>query len=71
MLKEQLKLVELATQSGNTSSEEVSKLQRRLVLSKNFRMLAVQRVVTNAGGKTAGIDKILLKTDEAKWETVK
>jgi RNA-directed DNA polymerase len=34
------------------------------------RMLAVHRVVTNKGGKTAGVDKLLLESDKDKWEMV-
>jgi hypothetical protein len=59
-------LVELAMRLGNTSSEEVLKLQRKLVLSKNFRMLAVHNVLSNQESKTAGTDKIVLKTDKDK-----
>lgn len=62
----QMTLVELATQLGNTKSEEVLKLQRRLVLSKHFRMLAVRKVLSNKGSKTAGSDKITIKTDKEK-----
>jgi hypothetical protein len=29
-------------------------------------MLAVHRVVTNKGGKTAGVDKLLLESDKDK-----
>lgn len=65
--KEQMALVELAMRLGNTKSEEVLKLQRRLVLSKNFRMLAVHKVLSNKGSATAGTDKIILKTDKEKW----
>jgi len=64
--KDQMTLVELATQLGNTRSEEVLKLQRRLVLSKHFRMLAVRKVLANKGSKTAGTDKITIKTDKEK-----
>jgi RNA-directed DNA polymerase len=48
----------------------VLKQQRRLVLSLNFRLLAVQRAISNAGGKTAGVDKRLITTDPEKWEMV-
>lgn len=44
--------------------DEVYKLQRRLVLSFAGRALAVRRVVTNSGSKTAGIDRI-------KWNGAK
>lgn len=64
--KEQMALVELARRLGNTKSEKILKLQRRLVLSKNFRMLAVHKVLSNKGSKTAGTDKIIFKTDKDK-----
>lgn len=48
----------------------VLKLQRRLVLSLDFRLLAVQRVVSNAGGKTPGVDKKLITSDREKWDMV-
>lgn len=37
---------------------EVYKLQRRILQSFEGRALAVRKVITNKGGKTAGIDKI-------------
>lgn len=64
--KEQMALVELAMRIGNTSNEKIFKLQRKLVLSKNFRMLAVHKVLTNKGSGTAGTDKIILRTDRDK-----
>lgn len=64
--KDQMTLVELATRLGNTRNEYVLKLQRRLVLSKDFRMLAVRKVLANKGSKTAGTDKITIKTDKEK-----
>jgi hypothetical protein len=64
--KEQMALVELAMRIGNTSNEEILKLQRRLVLSKSFRMLAVHNVLSNKGSGTAGTDKIILRTDKEK-----
>ena len=67
---EQMKLVELAQKNGSTNSPKVLKLQRRLALSLTFRRLAVQRVVSNAGGETAGVDKKLLTTLQDKWDMV-
>jgi hypothetical protein len=37
---------------------EIYKLQRRIVTRFAGRALAVRKVVTNSGAKTAGIDKI-------------
>jgi RNA-directed DNA polymerase len=68
--KDQMKLVELANKTGNTKNADVMKLQKLLVLNKHFRMLAVQRVLTNKGSRTAGVDKIILTEDREKWEVV-
>ena len=65
-----MKLVELAQKNGDTNSPEVLKLQRTLALSLSFRKLAVHKVVTNAGGKTPGVDKKLLITPQDIWDTV-
>lgn len=46
------------------------KLQRNLVLKKEFRMLAVYKELSNKGSNTGGIDNILLKSDDDKWNTV-
>lgn len=70
MRKEQEKLVELAQKTGGINSAMVLELQRRLVLSLNFRLLAVRRVISNAGGKTPGVDRKLITTDQEKWEMV-
>lgn len=64
--KDQIKLVELATKVGNTKDGAVLKLQRQMALSLEFRRLAVQKVLTNKGGKTSGVDKLLITTDEQK-----
>jgi len=41
--------------------DEVYKLQRKLVNSFAGRALAVRKVVTNSGSKTAGVDRIKWK----------
>lgn len=61
-----MKLVELANKTGNIKSTDVMKLQKQLVLKKNFRMVAVQHALTNKGGKTAGIDEIVITGDKEK-----
>ncbi len=66
--KEQMKLVELATKTDNTSNVEVLKLQRTLALKKDFRILAVHKVLTNKGGSTPGINNVLIEKPEDKWE---
>jgi hypothetical protein len=40
------------------NSDEIYKLQRELVCSFAGRALAIRKVVTNSGSKTAGLDKI-------------
>nr|ATI20467.1 group II intron reverse transcriptase/maturase [Juglanconis juglandina] len=62
--KEQLKIVELATDIGNTRDGRVLKLQRSLALNIEFRRLAVQKVLSNKGSKTSGVDQILITNDE-------
>jgi RNA-directed DNA polymerase len=68
--KDQMKLVELVNKNGDIRNAEVMKLQRQLILKKHFRMFAVQRVLTNKGSKTSGVDKIILTEDKDKWDTV-
>jgi hypothetical protein len=48
----------LVYQATRGNSEEVNRLQRNLVTSFAGRAKAVRKVVTNTGGKTAGVDKI-------------
>jgi RNA-directed DNA polymerase len=57
--KQQVKLVKLAGTLGSKHSSVMS-LQLKLVKSLPFRLLAVHKVITNSGGKTPGIDNILL-----------
>ena len=61
-----MELVELANKRGDTKDSRVLKRQKQLVLMMEFRMLAVQRVITNKGGKTAGVDKEIIQTDQEK-----
>ena len=46
--------------------EKVLKFQRTLALNKDFRMLAVKKVLTNKGSKTKGTDNILIDSDRDK-----
>lgn len=64
-----MKLVELAKESG-ISNEKVLKFQRTMALKMDFRMLAVQKVLTNKGKGTRGTDNILIESDKDKWITV-
>lgn len=62
----QMKLVELASSKGDIRNNRVLKYQRQLALMKDFRILAVQKVTTNKGHKTPGVDHMLIENDEAK-----
>ena len=68
--EDQMNLVKLAQTNGGTKGRDVLKRQRMLALNLKFRMLAVQRAVTNSGGKTPGVDGETLSTDQQKWEMV-
>ena len=48
----------------------VKSLQRMLTRSKSARYLAVRRVTENQGSRTAGVDKQLWDTPNAKWIAV-
>ena len=61
-----MKLVELASETGDTRDNRVLKYQRQLVTMLEFRILAVHRVTTNKGHKTPGLDNILIESDEEK-----
>lgn len=68
--KEQMRLVELAIKVGDTRDRRVLKLQRLIALNRNTRRAAVQKVLTNKGGKTSGVDHVLVTEDKQKWELV-
>ena len=46
------------------------KTQRQIIRSFAGRAIAVRRVVTNNGGKTAGIDKKILKDPKEYYEAI-
>jgi RNA-directed DNA polymerase len=54
--------------SGHLS---IKKLQIQLAKSLPFRLVAVNRVTTNSGAKTPGLDKVLLISDTDKLLMVK
>ena len=71
--EDQIKLVKLAQTNGGTNWPDVLKRQRTLALNLKFRMLAVQKAVTNSYtslGKSPGIDGDSLSSDQGKWEMV-
>ncbi|AIL59679.1 group II intron reverse transcriptase/maturase [Pseudomonas alkylphenolica] len=49
---------------------KVKSLQRMLTRSKSARYLAVRRVTENQGSRTAGVDRQLWDTPNAKWNAV-
>ncbi|MCY1262423.1 group II intron reverse transcriptase/maturase [compost metagenome] len=46
----------------------VKALQRMLTCSRSARYLAVRRVTENQGKRTAGVDRVLWDTPDAKWK---
>ena len=52
VMKDQTRLVEYATKSENDLNGETLKYQRNLCLKLDFRITAVQRVLSNQGGRT-------------------
>lgn len=56
---EQMKLVDLAEKYGQNSNE-VQLMQRKLIRSKSFRIIAIQNLAISTGSKTSGIDKVTL-----------
>ena len=49
---------------------KVKSLQWTLTHSFAAKAIAVKRVITNEGKKTAGVDKVLWSTDKAKYEAI-
>jgi len=60
-----MKLVELAEEFG-ISNEKVLKFQRTMALKMDFRMLAVQKVLTNKGKGNRGTENIFIESDKDK-----
>ncbi|MCU0119388.1 group II intron reverse transcriptase/maturase [Pseudomonas sp. B2M1-30] len=57
-----------ACREGN--QRRVKTLQRMLTRSRSARYLAVRRVTENQGKRTAGVDRVLWDTPDAKWKAV-
>jgi RNA-directed DNA polymerase len=51
--------------------KEVYRLQRGLVTSFAGRAYAVRKIVTNDGGKTPGVDKVIWDDAKTKFEAIK
>lgn len=70
VLEDQRKLVELASSSETNDYGKVYKQQRNLALKLEFRLLAVHQTLSNKGGKTPGIDKLIPTNDIEKLNLV-
>lgn len=46
-------------------------LQRLLIRSRSAKLMAVRRVTSNRGKRTAGVDKVKLNTPAAKWQAAR
>ncbi|MFG9394358.1 group II intron reverse transcriptase/maturase, partial [Pseudomonas aeruginosa] len=55
-----------ACREGNW--RRVKALQRMLTRSRSARYLAIRRVTENQGKRTAGVDRVLWDTPDAKWK---
>ncbi len=62
MAQMQNMIVEMVEEKAPT--KRIYDLQRRLIMSFEARALAVRKVITNSGGKTAGVDKVILEKPE-------
>jgi RNA-directed DNA polymerase len=65
-----MRLVELVNQTGDTRNKRVLKLQRTLALRKDFRMLAVHKVLSNKGSQTSGVDNALIRDKAGEQEAM-
>lgn len=50
--------------------KEVYKQQWYMIQTFEAKALAIRRVVTNKGGKTAGVDKIIWNSPKDYWEAI-
>jgi len=66
----QMDLARLAENSDGTTDPKVLRLQRQLATNLDFRFLAVRIVTTNQGGKTPGIDNMLISNENEKLAMV-
>ena len=60
--------VRIAKACRESKWRKVKALQRMLTRSTSARYLAVRRVTENQGKRTAGVDRVLWDTPNAKWE---
>lgn len=59
--------VRIAKACRESNWRRVKALQRMLTRSRSARYLAVRRVTENQGRRTAGVDRVLWDTPDAKW----
>ena len=67
-LRELQEKIVIATLANNI--KEVYKLQWKIVQSLEGQALAVRKVVTNKGGKTPGVDKVIWKGPADYWNAI-
>lgn len=60
--------VRIAKACRESNWRKAKALQRMLTRSRSARYLAVRRVTENQGRRTAGIDRVLWDTPDAKWK---
>ena len=60
--------VRIAKACREDNWRRVKALQRMLTRSRSARYLAVRRVTENQGKRTAGVDRVLWDTPDAKWK---
>jgi len=56
--------------TSNDKNKELYKLQWKLIENFSCRALAVRKVITNTGGKTAGTDGIVWKSPKDYWQAI-
>lgn len=61
---------EIARSAEACDHKRVFDLQRKLVQSFKARALAVRKTVTNSGGKTPGVDKVVLDSPEKYYKMI-
>jgi RNA-directed DNA polymerase len=60
--------VRIAKACRESNWRKAKALQRMLTRSRSARYLAVRRVTENQGRRTAGVDRVLWDTPDAKWK---
>jgi RNA-directed DNA polymerase len=56
--------------NDDATTETIEKIHNSIITSFSARAMAVRHVTSNAGRKTAGVDKKLWTTDEQKYEAI-